>query len=149
VTAGIEEKEPEIGRRRDRFGHHGNEQRTMPARLEAETGAYVIQVFLKPPALLGDRAARQSAEPTRHQAHADARRMEVDRPDQACRSHRSHLPFCHETASHTGVSRPGAPRPVTRQRVNGVTTKPSRRAAATSRSSSETKASVDGRASAT
>ena len=53
----VDEKEPEVSARRDRLGHHRDQEATMPARLEAKGGPQMVVVLVKPPALFRDRAS--------------------------------------------------------------------------------------------
>ena len=61
VPAGIDEEEPECRARRDRLGHHRDQQAAMAARLQAEAGPEMVQVLLEPAPLVPDRGARQMA----------------------------------------------------------------------------------------
>src|SRR5439155_21886214 len=71
----------------DRLGHDRDQKAAMPARLEAEAGAEIVEMLLEPPPLVGDRAPRQSPEAAREQPHPDPCRVEVDGPDDAIGSH--------------------------------------------------------------
>ena len=72
---------------RDRLGHDRDQEAAVPARLEAEAGAEIVEMLLEPPPLVGDRAPRQSPEAAREQPHPDPCRVEVDGPDDAIGSH--------------------------------------------------------------
>src|SRR5262245_44259074 len=87
VATGIDEEEAEVGARRDRVGHHRNQEASVSARLEAEPGPKILVMLLEEAPLLADRGARELAEPAREQAHPDARRMEVDGRDDAIGPH--------------------------------------------------------------
>src|SRR2546422_3886453 len=98
VAAGIDEEEPEPGVGRDGLGHDRDQEGAVPARLEAEAGAEMVEMLLEPAALLTDSASGQPLEAARQEPHTDPRRVEVDRPDHAIGAH-SHLPGPdHETA---------------------------------------------------
>src|SRR2546427_110944 len=98
VAAGIDEEEPEPGVGRDGLGHHRDQEGAVPARLEAEAGAEMVEMLLDPAALLTDSASGQPLEAARQEPHTDPRRVEVDRPEHAIGAH-SHLPGPdHETA---------------------------------------------------
>src|SRR5581483_9562029 len=87
VPAGVDEEQPELRGRRDRLGHDGDEHPAMPARLQTEARAQMIEVLLEPAPLVGDGLARQAANAARDQTHADARGVEVDGRDHAIRAH--------------------------------------------------------------
>ena len=91
VAAGVDEEEPEVRARRDRLGHHRNQEAAMAAGLEAESGAELVEMLLEPAALLADGGAGQLPEAAREEPHADPRGMEVRGRDHPVGAHR-HLP---------------------------------------------------------
>src|SRR5215813_1244073 len=90
VAARINEEETKKSTGGNRLGHDRDEEAAMAARLEAEPGAQVVVMLQEPSPLLGHRAARHAAQPTREEPHADASRVEIDGADDAIRSH-AHL----------------------------------------------------------
>ena len=87
VAPRVDEEEPEVGPGRDRLGHHGDQQASMAARLEAEARAEMIQVLLEPAALVRDGRAGHAAETAREQPHPDAGGVEVDGRQHAIGTH--------------------------------------------------------------
>src|SRR6516162_1356308 len=88
VAAGVDEEEAEVSPRRDRLGHHGDEETAVAARLEAEAGAQILVVLLEIASLLADGGARQRTEPAGEQAHTDPRGVKVDGRDDSIGAHR-------------------------------------------------------------
>src|SRR5262245_9380817 len=87
VAAGIDEEESEVGARRDRIRHHGDQEAPVSARLEAEPGSQIVVVLLEKAPLLADGGTRELAEAAREQPHADARGVKVDGRDDAIGPH--------------------------------------------------------------
>ena len=87
VAPGIEEEEPEVRRGRDRLRHHGDQQASVSARLQAEPGPEMVSMLLKPAALFAHRASGIRPEAAREQPHPDARGVEVDGRDHPIGSH--------------------------------------------------------------
>src|SRR5262249_58272987 len=104
IPTGIDEEEPEMGARRDRVRHHGDQEAAVPAGLEAEAGAQIVVVLLEEAALLADGRARQVAQAARKQPHPDARGVKVDGRDDTIGPH-GHLTLCVRPRSYP---RPGA-----------------------------------------
>src|SRR5215470_6460774 len=90
VAARIDEEEAEVRAGRDGLRHDRDEEAAVAARLEAEAGAEIVEVFLEPSPFLGHGRAGQPAEAARHESHADACRVEIYGADHAIGSH-SHL----------------------------------------------------------
>src|SRR2546422_3299439 len=87
ITPGIDEEEPEVRVGRDRLGHHRDQEAAVPARLEAEARAEMVQMLLEPAALVANRAPWQRPEAARQEPYPDPRRVKVDRLEDAIGPH--------------------------------------------------------------